>query len=54
MRAALIVLFALLVLLHPAAVVLVLGAELAAIAVLGCLIRRGLRFRSCPHIRRLA
>ena len=43
MRAAAIVLAALLVLAHPAAAFAVLAVELAACAVLGCLILRALR-----------
>ena len=49
MRTALIIVFALLVLAHPGALAVVVVAELAAVAVLGCAIRRSLRFRSCPH-----
>jgi hypothetical protein len=42
-KAAALVLAALLVLAHPAAAVAVLGAEVAACGVLGCLILRALR-----------
>jgi hypothetical protein len=51
MKALVIILAAVLVLAHPAAAVAVFGTELAACAVLGALIWRASRFRSCPHQR---
>jgi hypothetical protein len=53
-KALLVIIFAVLVLAHPGALAVVLVAELAGVGVLGCLIWRGLRFRSCPHVRRLS
>lgn len=52
MKAAAVVLVALLVLLHPMAAVTVLAVELGAVAVVGCLIIRGLRPLCLPAPRR--
>lgn len=54
MKAAALILTALIVLAHPAAVVAVLAAELAVIAVLGCVLVRALRPLSLPRHRRTA
>lgn len=54
MKALAIILAVLLVLAHPMAAAAVVGAVLAVCGVLGWRIRRALRFRSCPHMRRTA
>lgn len=54
MKAAALILAVLVVIAHPLAAVAVVGAELVVCAALGWRIRRALRFRSCPHLRRTA
>ena len=54
MKAVVIVLAVLLALMHPVAVAAVLVTGTAVCAASGWLIWRATRFRSCPHIRRLA
>lgn len=54
MKAVVIVLAFLLALSHPAAAAAVTVTGLAVCAASGWLVWRATRFRSCPHVRRLA